>query len=103
MEELEDLLKKLMKKTSDPVRTCIHKVYIKKRPKTINRLIQLVIRCLEERRGGMKESDWFKYTSELKNVKEELEKENEELKDQLWEEEISPKKIPPKNNPPRLQ
>lgn len=102
MEELEGFIRKLMKKVSNPVRTCIHNVWIKHRPKTINQLVKLVERCIKDR-SGMSESDWIKYSGELKDFQRKLEKENEELKDLLEEIQEQPKKIQPRNIPPKLQ
>jgi len=83
MEELEkDIIRKFMKKTSNEVRNCLHKVFVKQHPKTIEQLLVLAKKCLADK-GGMSDSDYRKVISELENVIKSVKKELKELNDLL--------------------
>ena len=98
MNDLEEqIIRKLMKKLTNDLRICVHKVYTKFKPQTIEQLIALVKKCITDK-GGMSESDVMKRISELENFTEELKKGIDEL-----EELMNPKKKPlkkPKDNTP---
>lgn len=98
MENMEiNLIKKFMKKLSNSNRECVHRMFIKYNPQTIEELIVLAMKCLEDK-GGMSENDFKKHISELENFQDKIIKEIEELKDLLA---ATKKRKNKRDNPPK--
>jgi len=101
----EQIIKKLMKTLHNDLRICVHKVYTKYKPETLEQLMVLVEKCINDK-GGMSESDFMKRMTELENFTKELEKEIGELNELLnpKKKPIKPKdKTPNPNNTPPIR